>query len=238
MKKRLDQLRVKRQGHTVTAVYMSNGIVCPSIAMGKIPQIKRLQHLVIAKWDVQKCRELFKYCHSEEVQNKSDLSGYTAWCTATILYARWFTSVRGKKTFDFTGRFFNRLTKQSKEAHGKLINLRHEFFAHRGDSPYHHAIIGLALNPKNKDPKILNIFYGDFISGMVNKDTLSRFIVLCDEIIMLLNTEVLAAENWLLDALREDYRDDIQALYKIATEPADSTEARLLPIIWEQEYSD
>ncbi|HXU26008.1 MAG TPA: hypothetical protein VN698_02160 [Bacteroidia bacterium] len=115
---------------------------------------KKLRAYASMRKDMEFCREalgeLIKILSNKENKRLSTIS---LWVSIIIIYCKCFTDATTAKNPKLEkDKCFNEKSKHLEELHEQLINLRHNFIAHRGDTDHEH-LIAYMLVSKARDER-------------------------------------------------------------------------------------
>lgn len=172
---------------------------------------KRLSGLSQIMHDLEQAKELMILInHVENGDIKNSL-----WLSAVVTYAKCFVSASNGRGIKLEDKHVKKFNTESLEYHKELMELRHSYFAHAGDSESIRARIGIILSPTYKGKKVLWANSIMLKQQSITNEDISLFCSQCDGIYKIVED----IANQTHEKVLEEYRNmDIDNLYEKANE--------------------
>jgi hypothetical protein len=184
------------------------GDICPYF-IADSPIVKRLSGLTQIMHDLLQAKELMTLI--DQVDN--DEIKYSLWLSSVVTYAKCFTSANNGRGIKLEEEHVNRFNPESLNYHKGLIELRHSYFAHAGDSESIRARIGIILSPIHKDKKVLWANHIMLKQRTITDENVKLFCFLCDGIYKVVEE----ISNKTHEKVLDEYRKmDVDLLYEKA----------------------
>ena len=184
------------------------GEICPYF-IADSPIAKRLSGLSQIMHDLSQARELMTLI--DRVDN--DEIKYSLWLSSVVTYAKCFVSANNGRGIKLEEEHVNKFNPESLNYHKELIELRHSYFAHAGDSESIRARIGIILSPIHREKEVLWANYIMLKQQIITNENVKLFCFLCEGIYEVVED----ISNKTHEKLLEEYRKmDVDLLYKKA----------------------
>ena len=186
------------------------GEICPYF-IADSHTAKRLSGLSQIMHDLSQAKELMTLI--DRVGN--DEIKYSLWMSSVVTYAKCFISANNGRGIKLEEKHINKFNPESLNYHKGLIELRHSYFAHAGNSESIRARIGIILSPIHKDKEVLGANYFMLKQQIITDENIKLFCCLCDGVYKVVEE----MSNKTHKKLIEEYRKmDVGLLYEKAND--------------------
>jgi len=203
----------KLQG--VFAFHVRDGQMCPYVA-AKGRFAKRVRSLTMIASDLKRVASFLKLIRGQIEPELVD----ALWSAAVVGYARCFVSSEGRGTKLERRDHIQNLSPALLKCHDFILNARHNFVAHAGDTKMEQSAVHIVLQPQSSRPGVIGVGLPQTRRQAPASPEVDVFINLTEAVLVIV--EALLGEA--TKALQDDYNSlDIETLYAQAIFPPPDT---------------
>lgn len=195
----------------VFAFHVRDGQMCPYVsANGRFA--KKARSLTMIASDLKRAASFLKLINGQTAPELVD----ALWSAAVVGYARCFVSSEGRGTKLERRDHLKNLPLALLERHDFILNARHNFVAHAGDTKMEQAAVHIILQPQSNRPGVIGVGLPQTRRQEPASPEVGDFINLAEAVLAIVEGLLSEATK----ALQDHYKEmDIDTLYAQAVFP-------------------